>query len=174
MKIRVGHRKYATEKFPSVFISIPPKPQETRGMTGEVFTVLRKPFQSKWFDIVIRNIRKPNIASSPMHCHGVEMVTLCVKGGYDDRYPDGHERHVRFGRLTHFKAKDFHTAYAVHGKTGAWTVGVDCRWRGLCSAGFLVNGKFMSMTKFVENMGLPDEVVQGVRDLTEGEKARRG
>lgn len=173
MKFHVGRIKFRTTRLPSIRVDLPPKPQVTRGMTGEVFTVLYRPFQSRWFDIVIRNLALPNIATTPMHCHGVSMITLCVKGGYDDRYPDGHERHVRLGRITHFKPETFHTAYAVHGDGGAWTVGIDCRWRGLRSAGFYVDGKFMSMEKYVESLGAPEAVVQDVRDLTMGEQARR-
>ena len=154
-------------------IHLRPKPQVTRGLTGEVFTVRYMIVQSKWFDILVRNIVRPNPRTSPMHCHGVEMFTVCLRGGYDDDWADGRERRVRFGSLTHLRKTDYHTAHTIYGKKGCWTLGLDARWKGLNSAGYLIDGKFVSMWRYAEMQGVPDEVVQSIRELTMGESARR-
>jgi hypothetical protein len=159
-------------KFGRVRINLPPRKHITYGLGGKEFVIRYLIIESPWFDLLVRNLVRPN-PDAPPHSHGVTMYTLCFRGGYDDIVTDGRVRKVRFGTFTCLPKEVFHSTTAIIGKAGAWTLGIDARWQGLNSPGYEIDGKFMSMWRYAEKQGAPPEMVAQIKELVGHEHARR-
>jgi hypothetical protein len=88
-------------------------------------------------------------------------------------HPDGRLRRVRRGTITHIPKEGFHHTKEVSGRTGCWTIGIDARWQGLSSPGYMIEGEFVPMWRYAEMRGAPADVIQAIKELTGYEQKRR-